>query len=177
MKIKKGRNSDWRLESRLNPRAGKPAPRTLQRAVSSLTKRWRQAGRLSYTEDMRLEHFALQVPEPVAMADWYVKHLGAKVARAGGAPQHGRFLTVGGVMFEIYNNPAVSMPDYSKTEVMQLHLAFASENLKTDRDRLVKAGARVIEDVYTTPEGDEIMMLRDPWNLPIQFVKRKVPMM
>ena len=107
------------------------------------------------------------------MADWYVKHLGAKVARAGGPPQNGRFLTVGGVMFEIYNNPAVTMPDYSKTEVMQMHLAFMSENLKADRDRLVQAGARVIEDVYSTPEGDEIMILRDPWNVPIQFVKRK----
>jgi glyoxylase I family protein len=126
---------------------------------------------------MRLEHFALQVPEPVAMADWYVKHLGAKVARAGGPPQNGRFLTVGGVMFEIYNNPAVTMPDYSKTEVMQMHLAFMSENLKADRDRLVQVGARVIEDVYSTPEGDEIMILRDPWNVPIQFVKRKQSML
>ena len=45
------------------------------------------------------------------MADWYVKHLGATVARSGGAPQHGRFLKVGGVLFEIYNNPAVTMPD------------------------------------------------------------------
>ncbi len=126
---------------------------------------------------MKLEHFALQVPEPVAMADWYVKHLGATVARSGGAPQHGRFMKVGGVLFEIYNNPAVSVPDYSDIEVMQLHLAFSSENLKADRDRLVKAGARLIEDVSTTPAGDEIMMLRDPWNLPIQFVKRKEPMM
>jgi len=126
---------------------------------------------------MRLEHFALQVPEPIAMADWYVKHLGATVARAGGAPEHGRFLIVGGVMFEIYNNPAVPMPDYSKADVLQMHLAFSSENLKADRDRLVKAGARVIVDVYMTPGGDEIMMLRDPWNVPIQFVKRKEPMM
>lgn len=111
------------------------------------------------------------------MADWYVKHLGATVARAGGAPEHGRFLIVGGVMFEIYNNPAVPMPDYSKADVLQMHLAFSSENLKADRDRLVKAGARVIVDVYMTPGGDEIMMLRDPWNVPIQFVKRKEPMM
>src|SRR3569833_852802 len=126
---------------------------------------------------MRLEHFALQVPDPVAMGDWYVKHLGAKVARAGGPPQNGRFLTIGGVMFEIYNNPAVTMPDYSKTEVMQMHLAFMSDNMQADRERLVQAGARVIEDVYSTPEGDEIMILRDPWNVPIQFVKRKQPML
>ena len=125
---------------------------------------------------MKLEHFALQVPDPIAMADWYVKHLGAKVARSGGAPVHGRFLTVGGVLFEIYNNPAVSVPDYHAIPPLHLHLAFSSENLAVDRDRLVKAGARVVEDVSTTPGGDQIMMLRDPWNLPIQFVKRKEPM-
>ena len=85
---------------------------------------------LSYNRGMKLEHFALQVPEPVAMADWYVKHLGAKVARAGGAPQHGRFLKVGGVMFEIYNNPAVSDAGlHAKTEVMQMHLAFSSRRI------------------------------------------------
>jgi glyoxylase I family protein len=145
--------------------------------AGALIKRWRHARGLSYIVRMKLEHFALQVPEPVAMGDWYVKHLGATVARAGGAPQHGRFLKVGGVLFEIYNNPAVTMPDYSKIDVMQLHLAFSSENLKADRDRLLMAGARVAVDIYGTPEGDEIMMLRDPWNVPIQFVKRKEPMM
>jgi glyoxylase I family protein len=126
---------------------------------------------------MRLEHFALQVPEPIAMADWYVKHLGATVARAGGAPEHGRFLVVGGVMFEIYNNPAVPMPKYGEADVLQMHLAFSSDNLKADRDRLVKAGAKVTVEIYATPGGDEIMMLRDPWQVPIQFVKRKEPMM
>jgi len=125
---------------------------------------------------MRLEHFALQVLEPVAMADWYVKHLGCKIARAGGEPSHGRFLTVGDVLFEIYRNPAVSVPDYAAMAPVQLHLAFSSENLTADRDRLVRAGARLVEDVNTTPSGDEIMMLRDPWNIPIQFVKRKEAM-
>ena len=126
---------------------------------------------------MRLEHFALQVPEPIAMAEWYVKHLGAKVARAGGPPEHGRFLILGGVMWEIYHNPAVTLPDYAKADVLHMHLAFSSDNLKADRDRLVTAGAKVIVDIYATPGGDEIMMLRDPWNVPIQFVKRKEPMM
>lgn len=126
---------------------------------------------------MKLEHFALQVPDPIAMADWYVKHLGCTIARAGGEPAHGRFLTMGGVLFEIYRNPRVAAPDYSTVDPLLLHLAFTSTNLKQDRDRLVKAGARVADNIATTPEGDEIMMLRDPWNLPIQFVKRAEPMM
>lgn len=126
---------------------------------------------------MKLEHFALQVPEPVAMADWYVKHLGCTIARAGGEPSYGRFLAMGGALFEIYRNPKVSVPDYKSMDTLLIHVAFNSANLVADRDRLVKAGARVVDDVVTTPAGDEIMMLRDPWNIPIQFVKRAEPML
>ena len=31
---------------------------------------------------MKIEHIALQVADPAAMADWYVKHLGFCVRRA-----------------------------------------------------------------------------------------------
>lgn len=126
---------------------------------------------------MKLEHFAMQVPDPIAMADWYVKHLGCTIARAGGEPSHGRFLTVGGVLFEIYRNPRVTVPDYAKVDPLLIHLAFTSQNLMADRDRLIKAGARIVDDIANTPAGDEIMMLRDPWNIPIQFVKRAEPML
>jgi len=126
---------------------------------------------------MKIEHFALQVPDPVAMADWYVKHLGCTIARSEGVPSHGRFINIGRGLFEIYRNPKVSVPDYNTVDPLHLHVAFNSDNLVADRDRLVKAGARVVTDVNTTPAGDEIMMLRDPWGLPIQFVKRAHPML
>ena len=126
---------------------------------------------------MKLEHFALQVPDPIAMADWYVKHLGCTIARSSGEPSHGRFLTVGAVLFEIYRNPKAAVPDYNTVDPLLIHLAFTSQNLAADRDRLVKAGARVVDNIATTPAGDEIMMLRDPWNIPIQFVKRADPML
>jgi catechol 2,3-dioxygenase-like lactoylglutathione lyase family enzyme len=122
---------------------------------------------------MKLEHFALQVPDPVAMADWYVKHLGCAIVRSDEGSPYGRFLNVGGVLFEIYCNPKASVPNYKAIEPLHLHVAFSSDNLVADRDRLVKAGAKVVSDVATTPGGDEIMMLRDPWELPLQFVKRK----
>ena len=111
------------------------------------------------------------------MADWYVKHLGCTVARAGGEPAHGRFLLAGGVLIEIYNDPRAAMPDYGSMDPLLLHLAFVSDNLTADRDRLVKAGARVVSDVATTPAGDQILMLRDPWNVALQFVKRAAPML
>lgn len=127
---------------------------------------------------MKVEHFALQVPDPVAMADWYVKHLGCSVARAGGEPSHGRFLRddSGGVMLEVYRNPAVPVPDYQHTNPVLVHVAFISTDLAGDRDRLVKAGARVVEDVTSSPAGDQLAMLRDPWGIAIQLVERAEPM-
>ena len=128
---------------------------------------------------VKIEHFALQVPDPVAMADWYVQNMGCSIAKAGGAPSHGRFLMddKGAVMLEIYRNPKATVPDYTKIDPLLLHLAFVSRQPPTDRDRLVAAGAKLIEDIVTTEAGDEIAMLRDPWGVPIQLVKRTNPML
>ena len=123
---------------------------------------------------MKIEHFALQVPDPVAMADWYVKHLGFSVARKGGEPSHARFLKdqSGSVMIEIYRNPKVTPPNYTTMDPLLLHLAFVSEDPAAERDRLVKAGGKVVEDVTTSPAGDQLLMLRDPWGVALQVVKR-----
>jgi len=126
---------------------------------------------------MRLEHCALQVPDPVAMADWYVKHLGCPVARSGGAPAHARFLQAGPVLIEIYQSSNAPAPDYHSMPPSQLHLAFVSENPKADRDRLVAAGAKIFEDCFTSPAGDDLVMLRDPWGVGLQLVKRAAPML
>jgi uncharacterized glyoxalase superfamily protein PhnB len=127
---------------------------------------------------VKIEHFALQVPDPIAMADWYLKHLGFTVARSGGEPSHARFLAdaSGSVMLEIYRNPAASIPDYQNTDPLLMHVAYVSNDPAADRDRLVRAGAVVVDDLITTPSGDAIVMLRDPWGVPTQLVKRAKPM-
>ena len=128
---------------------------------------------------MKIEHFALQVSEPRAMAEWYVEQLGFRVARSSGEPSHARFLMegAGAVMLEIYRNPQAPVPDYSSVHPLLLHLAFISENPGTDRDRLVKAGATIVEDVNTNAAGDELVMLRDPWGIALQLVRRATPML
>jgi catechol 2,3-dioxygenase-like lactoylglutathione lyase family enzyme len=126
---------------------------------------------------MRLEHCALQVPDPVAMADWYVKHLGCAVARAGGAPNLTRFLAAGPVLIEIYRSANAPTPDYASMHPSQLHLAFVSEDVRADRERLLAAGAKIAEDCTTTPAGDQLLMLRDPWGVGLQLVKRATPML
>jgi len=126
---------------------------------------------------MRLEHCALQVPNAPALADWYVKHLGCSIARAGDAPAFVRFLAAGPVLIEIYQGSLAPTPDYPSRHPSQFHLAFVSEDLKADRDRLLAAGATLAEDCSTNPAGDELLMLRDPWGIGLQLVKRAKPML
>src|SRR4051794_16741429 len=112
------------------------------------------------------------------MADWYARNLGCSVARSGGAPAHGRFLLDENkrVMLEIYRNPKASVPDYTTIDPLLLLLAFLTKDPVADRDRLVKAGATVVDDISTTEAGDELLMLRDPWGVALQLVKRASPM-
>ena len=127
---------------------------------------------------MKIEHVALQVAEPAAMGDWYVRHLGCTIARSGSEPLSIRFLKdgSGASMLELYRNPRVAVPDYAQMDPMLVHVAFVTDDPAADRDRLVAAGATIVEDLNTTPAGDQIMMLRDPWGVALQLVKRKEPM-
>lgn len=128
---------------------------------------------------MKMEHCALQVPDPVAMADWYVEHVGLRVARSGEDPPFVRFLLdgSGSVMIEIYRNPDLPVPEFSSVDPLLFHLAFLSDDPAGDRDRLVAAGATVASDIVTSPAGDQLLMLRDPWSIPLQLVKRAEPML
>jgi glyoxylase I family protein len=128
---------------------------------------------------MKLEHVAIQVPDPAAMADWYVEHLGCSVARQTGEPAFGRFLKdgAGASMIEIYRNPRAAVPDYPHMNPLVLHLAFSSDDPGADRDRLVAAGATLVADVTTSTDGDWLVMLRDPWGVPLQLVRRAEPML
>jgi glyoxylase I family protein len=128
---------------------------------------------------VKVEHFALQVPDPAAMADWYVKYLGCSIARAGGPPANARFVrdSAGAVMVELYRNPKLTVPDYHKMDPLLMHLAFVSEAPAADCNRLARVGASIVEDLSTSPAGDELVMLRDPWGIALQLVKRAAPML
>lgn len=128
---------------------------------------------------MKLEHVALQVPEPLAMARWYVENLGLTVKQRGVDPPYGHFLADDRdtVMLEIYAFADVPTPDYASREPRELHLAFVSNDVAADIKRLVAAGASLVSGPETTPARDEIAMLRDPWGVCVQLVKRSRPML
>ncbi len=128
---------------------------------------------------MQVEHIAWQVKDPVAVAGWYTEHLGFKVVRQGKGPSLAHFLgdEGGRVILEVYNNAAASIPDYPAQSPLILHLAFAVPDVAAARDRLLKAGATLAEDVSTTHAGDELAMVRDPWGFALQLIKRKEAML
>ena len=127
---------------------------------------------------MRIEHIAFQVKDPVAVAGWYVRNLGFRVARLAGGPAQTHFLAdeAGHVVLEIYNNAGASQPDYASMHPLMLHVAFAVEDVAGAHDHLVKAGAVSFSSPETAASGDQFAMLRDPFGIPIQLVCRKSPL-
>ena len=127
---------------------------------------------------MKIEHIAYDVAEPAAIAAWYVENLGFTIARKFGPPNHAHFLadSTGKVLVEIYNNPAVQVPDYAAMDPLILHLAFTVDDVDAERERLLAAGAAAEGKPKDTPNGDRIAMLRDPWSFPVQLVHRAKPM-
>lgn len=144
--------------------------------VSGCANYVRQCGQ---SNRIRFEHIALAVKDPEAVVKWYCENLDMKVVRKGPPPINMRFIADAGgnMMFEFYNNPGGAVLDYNSMSTQSLHIAFIADDVQAVRDKLLAAGATIAEDTTTTPAGDQILILRDPWGLPIQFVKRSQPML
>ena len=127
---------------------------------------------------MKLEHFALNVSEPLAMADWYVQHLGLQIVRQTKEPPYTTFLgdDSGQILIEIYKNPPEDVPSYQQMNPLLLHLAFVSDDPQKDKQRLLNEGAGSVEDLVME-DGTQLFMLRDPWGLAFQLCKRAEPML
>jgi glyoxylase I family protein len=127
---------------------------------------------------MKIEHFAFNVADPIAVADWYVKHMGMTVVRKmeGGPNTHFLADESGQVMIEIYNNPPDEVPDYANMNPLILHLAFVCHNPDEKRAEREKVGATFAEEVKIK-DGSHLVMMRDPWGLAIQLCKRGTSML
>lgn len=125
---------------------------------------------------MKFEHLGLNVSDPVAVAQWYVEHIGLTIVKKSDTGAKTHFLAdPSGVMLEVYNNPPEAVPDYATMNPLLLHVALTSENPTADKDRLVAAGATVVEEIHLD-DGSHLFMMRDPWGLAIQLCKRGKPM-
>lgn len=128
---------------------------------------------------MKLEHVALLVADPPAMARWYVEHLGMHVVKLSGeAPGFARFLAdaEGTSVLETYASDVHPVPDYRSMDPALLHVAFSTGEIDGTRDRLLAAGATPVGEITTNAAGDRFAMLRDPWGLALQLADRVRPL-
>ena len=128
---------------------------------------------------MRLEHVAILVDDPNAVADWYCKNLDMKLVRQGPEPVLMTFVSDhdGNIMFEFYKHADVPTPDYGSMNPLILHIAFYSDDVEATRKKLLAAGATAEGEITVTPAGDTLAMHRDPFGLALQVLCRKVKML
>jgi glyoxylase I family protein len=122
----------------------------------------------------RPEHIAINLDDSPAKAKWYSLNLGMKYLREGKAPNYSMFIADinDNFTFELYQQKSYPVIKFDTVHPSSIHLAFMTDNIEALKDKLVKAGAKVFQDIMETPAKDRILMLRDPWGQPIQFVKR-----
>jgi catechol 2,3-dioxygenase-like lactoylglutathione lyase family enzyme len=127
---------------------------------------------------MKMEHVALNVSDPVAMAAWYQEHLGFEIVRSMAVPPYTTFLreSGGAMMIEVYHNPPDQVPPYGEMNPLLLHLAFVSVAPGVDKEALLAAGATLVKEEHLA-DGSYLVMMRDPWGLAIQLCRRGKPML
>lgn len=125
---------------------------------------------------MLFEHFALNVPQPAAQAQWYVQQVGFVIARRREDAPFTHFLADGSgrTIVELYCNPNAAIPDYGAAHPSTFHVALVATNAKEESARLQKAGATLFAE-EPQPDGSLLIMLRDPWQVPLQLCQRTKP--
>ena len=125
---------------------------------------------------MKFEHFALNVPDARAHAQWYVEHAGCRLLRQAPDSPWTTFLAddTGRVFLELYSNPKATCHDFRSHHPLLFHFAFVSAEVKADRARLEVAGATLFAE-ETLPDGTKLTMMRDPWGVPLQLCQRVKP--
>lgn len=121
------------------------------------------------------EHVGLNVPDARKMGVWYARHLSMRPALEGTSKEGVDFCfladATGRMTLEFYTNRTQPIPDYASMHPLIMHLAFAVADAAGERDRLVAAGATLFDDVRTA-DGSHLVVLRDPWGVPIQLCQR-----
>lgn len=125
---------------------------------------------------MRFEHFALNVPDVHAHVAWYVQHLGFTIARRREDAPYMHFLAddSGRVIIELYSNPKAPYPDYARAHPLLFHVALVAADARAERQRLEAAGASCFAE-EPQPDGSLLIMMRDPWGVPVQLCQRTTP--
>ena len=131
---------------------------------------------LSAMKKFEIEHIGISVKEPIKMANWYQETLGFDIKFwAEDDEKAVAFITDGGdrTMLELGKLPDVLPLAEGLSHHLQLHIALKSDDPDKDAEFLVSKGARFIEKCPITRQGENLIVLSDPWGNTLQLAKRK----
>lgn len=123
-----------------------------------------------------IEHIGLVVKDSAAMAHWYAEALGFVILKSKDtANGHVAFIKCSrtGLIFELITDRTLAPIEGALTHPLQLHIAFKSEDINKDRDRLLTSGAVFVTDCPTDDPDAQVLIVKDPWGNFIQLARRK----
>jgi len=128
---------------------------------------------------VKIEHIALNVEDPAEVVQWYVEHLGMRIARKVDNAEQMHFIadSAGAGLIEFYYNQSKPVLDFRAIDAYSFHIALSSEDIEADISRLVAVGASQDGEINNTPAGDRLVFLRDPWGICLQLVARANPIL
>ena len=121
---------------------------------------------------MKLAHVGLCALDTRTLAAWYADVLGLEIASENTNEPPTLFLRSGdGSMIEVYpaDSPEV-LPDNKRQGLR--HLAFQTDDIEDDRERLLAHDVEIVDDVTTHPNGAKTLFFRDPEGNLLHFLQR-----
>lgn len=125
---------------------------------------------------MKIEHIGFIVPEPVSMGEWYSENFSLGVLRKLGNDEQGVVFLKdpeSGTVLEFAKLKEIDPLPFRSLPDLQVHLAFESDNPLKTSGQLEKAGAEFIGESPKAEAENERFLLKDPWGMTIQIIKRK----
>lgn len=123
--------------------------------------------------EFSLEHIGLAARDTVALKDWYVRVLGARVLFDNGQNPPAFFVELpGGVLLEIYEG------DFALKEVSDnklngwRHLALRVVSIETARKELETRGLKITEPIKPAGGGGRVLFFQDAEGNLLHLVER-----
>lgn len=123
-----------------------------------------------------IEHIGLVVKDSKKMADWYHAALGFIILKSVDTDTgHVAFIQCSetGLIFELITDKTLAPIEDALTHPLQVHIAFKSRDIETDKNRLLDMGAEFVTDCKTNDPDASVIIVNDPWGNYIQLAQRK----
>lgn len=135
---------------------------------------WEKPPGRAYLRGMQfvVEHIGLPARDPHALADWYVRALGASLVDAGGKTPPLFVRLPGGLMLEIYSATS-SAPETSDNALAGFrHLALRVASIEVASAELKQRGVKFTDPVKPAAGGGRVLFFSDAEGNLLHLVER-----